>query len=92
MSRDNSDQRQRDRRHDDARQAEIAELQDDQHVNQDHRGSERQTHVAKCFVRDGPLAGPFEAGLVVVIWRANKRAANRDTVWRLVILEELGDL
>ena len=59
MAGNDADQRQRDRRNDDGRHDEIAELPDDEHVDQYQRGHEGAAHVAEGLPRHGPLAGPF---------------------------------
>ena len=66
-----ANQRERNRRQDDERQAEAAELGHDQHVNAEDRGAERRAHVAEGHIGDLPFAVPqqrrmgFVGGLAV---------------------------
>ena len=66
VGRNDTQQGQRDGRHDNQRNAEIAELPHHQYINQHQCHHKGRTHVSKSLVGHGPLARPFERRLGIV--------------------------
>ena len=92
VARDDADQGQRDRSHDDGRQAEVAEFHHHQHVDQDDRGSEGHAHVAEGLVGDRPFTGPLEGGLIVCFRRTGPGRLQLDAIRSRVVLEVVLDI
>jgi len=88
VSRNDSEQGQRDRRHDDRRDDEVAELPDDQHVDREQRNRVGHPHVPEGLEGHGPLAAPLEPGVAVGCRRSGVGPRQDDVVRGPVALQQ----
>ena len=94
VTRNNTNQCQRDRCHDDRRENKVFKLDDHQHVNQHHGQHKRATHVAERFISNRPLTGPLKTRFVATSRRSEEPAfqeavVNLDTIRRNIIRQHV---
>ena len=88
----NTDQRQRDRGHNDGWRRKVAKFPNHKDVDHDQRDTECDTHVTEGHIRNRPLTRPFQRRLQAVSRWASVIRTNTHTVRRNVFVQQIFDL